>query len=411
MSLPFVMLPTPLLKDKALSAVDVRVAALLMEWTKDRATGWALNEILAERAGLEPRTVQRSLRHLAERGWIRCESKRKGKSRREITLLWRLDGFEIPPPLGPKDDSGVALKDDSPVTPAMTPESPNIDRSKQREKLHNEPNAPAPVAPRGNEADAGGWPGLSTDPEPPAWYAQSFLESAAFVGLPREHGIRRARENWAFEGLKALANSKASEADDIAVAGRLSLALDDAKSLRFYRKVCGEVRTGKRKLSDVLWAFSVASSQENIGRRGAYFAKVLKNEVSPDGLRPEASGDFFRKLSAALKALPGKRTHADDKVAEVAAMLAEGLRERDALDWYVQVCRAVCGKAMSPEPILAAYLDTITRSAEGGINHPGGYFRSLLQHEHERWESGDEGRMSRKKAGVAPVKFAKPRGA
>src|SRR3712207_4079503 len=87
--LPFAPLPHAMLEDGGLTALDIRVAGLILGWLRARPSGWVLNDILADRAGVKLRALQYSLRRLQDRDWFRCEADTSNRSRRRITALWR----------------------------------------------------------------------------------------------------------------------------------------------------------------------------------------------------------------------------------------------------------------------------------------------------------------------------------
>jgi hypothetical protein len=88
-SLPFAQVPYALLEDRRLTAADKVIGGLILRWLGTRPSGWVLNDLLARDAGVDARSVRRSLRRLETAGWYRCEADPGNRGRRRVTACWR----------------------------------------------------------------------------------------------------------------------------------------------------------------------------------------------------------------------------------------------------------------------------------------------------------------------------------
>src|SRR3954464_583506 len=105
---PFAALPHDLRKDPALRGHDkaILLAAVLLEYARDKPSCFPSNRRLAEDLACSPRTVQLALAALQRAGWIRVEQEGEG---RRIWLTWReADCAPAPKPVAPDWAQAVA---------------------------------------------------------------------------------------------------------------------------------------------------------------------------------------------------------------------------------------------------------------------------------------------------------------
>jgi DNA-binding Lrp family transcriptional regulator len=132
---PYGALPHDLTADPGLSPTDVRVAAALLFWAREKALCWPCDRSIAERVGRSIGTVQRSLRRLEAAGWIVREKTSTNRTGRLIRLLWRSPSARPlpspaldPPPSLARDEVETSEREASNIEPAAA--DPIVDRLK-----------------------------------------------------------------------------------------------------------------------------------------------------------------------------------------------------------------------------------------------------------------------------------------
>lgn len=255
------MLPHRIVADERLSAVDVRVIAALLYYSKQQNFCTPCDASIAARSGhISPGTVQRSLRHLEQVGYLKRESvppTDRNRTGRIIHLLWR-----------------SVTGDGTPERRCSTPRSPVTDKEVEFEELKRTLPITSPI---------------QAIPDPPTPALPVILPEIVPVAgqivaqepLPAAPAVQPAQSLLPLQD--ALVNLPGASQDQVRqTAWRVAHALNDTGSIGFYLMVLAQVVAGTVTVEQVVAAFQAGKGAVGKARSaGAIFTWTLRNYQPP----------------------------------------------------------------------------------------------------------------------------------
>lgn len=134
--LPFAAIPHDLASDSRLLPIDLAVACAILKVGKRREVVDVSNKSLAQAVGRSVRTVQNSLKRLANAGWIDIIRKGVGWLQRRVRLLWLNASAQLPVPMPyePEGCNGLHAWHAADFTPDPPPPPIRGEEEEKKEK-------------------------------------------------------------------------------------------------------------------------------------------------------------------------------------------------------------------------------------------------------------------------------------
>jgi hypothetical protein len=397
-ALAYAALPHDLVEDTRLTSTDVRVAAELLKYARNKDHAWPCAETIGKAIGLGKRAVQLSLARLEATGWIervwRYRTTTSGRPRRVrvIVLRWRSDPLFNPPPkratdctaemsgFAPRVAQTVALESENRVVEGDV-RNENAENSPISQRFDSEPPslaalpelaegnpAAAPVEALSEPAEAPVAPPAQRPTPTPIAAAPALLALPGPAPRPAAVEPPRSFDEMASRILRPPVPAPAScQGPAVDLEGIIAARFGDASRPRV-----AALSPGKR-------AELVACYLADAGERKVFWAEAAA-AVRHDPRPPVPGKDAtLEELIASL------RQHSGDfgLAARTAAAIRDTLGDRTGYRWLVTTLQGIQDRALDPEAVIGPLLRTLKAVEAPGSNvkNPAAYFNRALQNE------------------------------
>lgn len=305
---PFDPIPRDLRNDRRLTDGDVRLAAALIGYARNKADCWPSNARLASELGVTPRTIRNRLRRLEGAEWFRCIPDDGNRTGRRILLCWRLPE----PPEGRMSVSPPPREAVSPEGYRVVTEKKSSGREARETRRPEPPAIPPPSVPSHPpsslrpparpQRDPGPSPVFRSTPAPENPPEGVLGPSPSDPPRPPLPTMRKRPPSLSTPELAELVRETGDPILSAELARRTEARQAPSEPPRSIPEMIGRIRSGDPRIPPML-AGAIVSTLRDFGSYSGHLAVI--GRVARGELPPEAIEGAFREASNPAAKNPG----------------------------------------------------------------------------------------------------------